>query len=348
MQSNSEPNSTRRRNAATLLGLLTASVAFGGSWLVPTASPALLDHDFQEARPRRVTEQRSADGPQEKPLRIGADLVTVLTSVSDSAGNRVHGLSRSDFDIHEDNVRQDIEGLYTEEQVPLRLVFLFDLSLSIRQRFDFEQRAAARFFRQVMRAGDQAALISISSEPRVEVQFTSSTDSLIEALGKLAPGGATPLYSATIEAAKYVRPAEGRHVIIVLSDGNDISSPSSLAQALEEVHKSDAVIYCVHSTGIAPSANVRDLGGEFVLKAMSEETGGYAFFPPVYRDIERETRDLDEIYKRITADVRAQYVLTYYSKGTINDGRFRQIKVDVKRPGLQVRARRGYYAASVQ
>ncbi|HEU4387257.1 MAG TPA: VWA domain-containing protein [Blastocatellia bacterium] len=348
-----ETNDVRPRKRI-FFRLLAAVLAAGASLSAPIYSPELFAgrtdaNTAQESRPRRAIEQqRPADQQQEKPLRIGADLVTVLTSVSDAGGNRIYGLNRSDFEIYEDNVPQDVEGVYTEEQVPLRLVFLFDLSLSVRQRFDFEQRAAARFFRQVMRTGDQAAIISVSTEPRVEVQFTPSVDRLVEALGRMIPGGATALYSATIEAAKYLRPAEGRHVIIVLSDGNDIGSSSTLTQTLAEVHKSDAVIYCVHSTGIAPSANVRDLGGEFVLKAMSEETGGYPFFPPIYREIEKETRDLDEIYRRITADVRAQYVLTYYSKSNANDGRFRLIRVAVKRPGLQVRARRGYYASAVQ
>jgi VWFA-related protein len=110
------------------------------------------------------------------------------------------------------------------------------------------------------------------------------------------------------------------------------------------VQKSDAVIYAVHSTGIAPSANVQDLAGEFVLKAMSEDTGGRAFFPPIYDDPKKESRDLDEIYRRVAAEVRAQYVITYYSRNTEarRDG-FRAIRVEVKRPGLQVRARRGYY-----
>jgi Ca-activated chloride channel family protein len=324
--------------------ILAASVAAGFSAELTGAAPQPAVGGFaQETRPRRAS-----DDSQEKPLRIGANLVTVLTSVSDPGGNRIYGLTRKDFEVREDNVVQEIEGLYTEEQIPLRLVFLFDLSLSIRHRFDFEQRAAARFFRQVMREGDQAAIISVSTDPRVEIQFTPSIEQLVATLGKLIPGGATALYTATIEAARYVRPAEGRRVIVILSDGNDIGSTSSLAQALIEVQKSDAVIYTVHSTGIAPSASVRELGGEFVLKAMSEETGGFAFFPPIQKDFDRESRDLDEIYRRIAADVRAQYVLTYYSKNPVNDGRFRTIRVTIRRPGYEVRSRRGYYASATQ
>jgi len=166
-------------------------------------------------------------------------------------------------------------------------------------------------------------------------------------LQQLRPGGATALYNAVLDAAKLLRPLPGRHVIVVLSDGTDTSSSATLAQALTEVQKSDAVIYSVHSMGVAPSPNVQDLAGEFVMKAMSEDTGGRAFFPPIYTDAKKEAQDLDAIYKRVAAEIRAQYVLTYYSKTVASDGRFRAIRVQVRRPGLQVRARRGYYTAKV-
>ena len=133
--------------------------------------------------------------------------------------------------------------------------------------------------------------------------------------------------------------------MVVLSDGTDTVSGIPLAQALKEVQQSDIVIYGVHSTGVAPSVNIQDLGGEFVLKAMSEDTGGKAFFPPIYDVPKKDAKDLDEIYRRIAAEVRAQYVLTYYSKNEARSKAFRQIRVEVKRSGLQVRARRGYYTA---
>ena len=101
-----------------------------------------------DTRPRRV-----GDEPQdEKPLKLKADLVTVITSVTDSSGNQINDLTQKDFDLFEDDAAQDIAGFYREGQIPLRLIFLFDTSSSIRHRFDFEQRAAAQFFKNVMRA----------------------------------------------------------------------------------------------------------------------------------------------------------------------------------------------------
>jgi Ca-activated chloride channel family protein len=288
---------------------------------------------------------RATDEQQdEKPIKLRAELVTVVTSVTDPAGNQVDDLTLRDFALYEDNSLQDIAGLYREGQLPLRLIFLFDTSSSIKHRFDFEQRAAARFFRQIMQPGDRGAIMSVSSDPKLETGFTESVDQLVNTLAQLKPQGATALYDALVAAARYLRPAEGRHVMVVLSDGTDTVSASTLAQALAEIQKSDAVIYGVHSTGVAPSANVQDLAGEFVLKAMCEDTGGRAFFPPIYEDQKRESRDLDEIYKRLAAEVRAQFVLTYYSKNDPKQGLFRTIRVEVKRPGLQVRARRGYYS----
>jgi len=295
----------------------------------------------QDTRPRRAAPPEEQQ--DEKPVKLSADLVTAVTSVTDGAGNQINDLSQQDFAIYEDNTLQDIAGFYREGQLPLRLVFLFDASSSIRHRFDFEQRAAARFLRYLMRPGDQAAIMSVSTDSKIEVQFTGNIDDLVNGFARLKPEGATSLYTAMVEAAKYLRPAEGRRVMIVLSDGTDTASASTLAQALTEVQKSDAVIYAVHSTGVAPSANVQDLAGEFVLKAMSEDTGGRAFFPPIHDDQKKEARDLDEIYKRIAAEVRGQYVLTYYSKSDTQSGVFKNIRIEVKRTGLQVRARRGYY-----
>jgi Ca-activated chloride channel family protein len=301
----------------------------------PVSSPA------GDSRPRRV-----GDEPQdENPIKLKADLITVITSVTDSSGNQFNDLTQSDFQLYEDNKLQDIAGFYREGQIPLRLIFLFDTSSSIRHRFEFEQRAAAQFFRNVMRSGDQAALMSVSTESRIELQFTPDVDQLVSAIGQLKAQGATALYDGMISAAKYLRPSEGRHVMVVLSDGSDTVSTSTLAQALAEAQKSDVAIYGVHSTGVAPSASVQDLAGEFVMKTMCEDTGGRAFFPPIYEDQKKEARDLDEIYKRLAAEVRAQFVLTYYSKSEAKPGTFRPIRVEVKRPGVQVRARRGYYTA---
>ena len=302
-----------------------------------------------ESRPRRVSEGQEPEQEQDDDaIRLSTDLVTVITSVTDLTGNHVNDLTQKDFTVYEDGVAQEVAGLYRENDLPLKLIFLFDASTSIRHRFDFEQRAAAQFFRQVIKSGDQGALISVSTDAKMEAPFTSNVEELVNTLARLKPQGATALYNALIDAARYIRPAEGRRVLVVLSDGTDTSSGATLAQALTEVQRSDVVIYGVHSTGVAPSANVQDLAGEFVLKAISEDTGGRSFFPAVQEDPKKEVRELEEVYRRIAAELRAQYVLTYYSTSKAKPGDFRTIKVEAKRPGVQVRSRKGYYTSQVR
>src|SRR5690242_15815264 len=100
----------------------------------PKPTPKATEAPTQDTRPRRSTDEPQDDSP---PLKLSADLVTVITSATDAAGNQVNDLSQNDFQIYEDNQPQDLAGLYREGQMPLRLIFLFDTSSSIRHRFDF-------------------------------------------------------------------------------------------------------------------------------------------------------------------------------------------------------------------
>src|SRR5581483_5701635 len=78
-----------------------------------------------DSRPRRANDE----APQDEPaLRLSANLVTVITSVTDATGNQINNLSQNDFQVFEDNQQQEIAGIYREGQMPLRLIFLFDTS----------------------------------------------------------------------------------------------------------------------------------------------------------------------------------------------------------------------------
>ena len=323
--------------------LLPFAIAQSGRPVPPPAQTTKQQPKTPAPPAKESSNKKTEPQDDDNPIKLNADLVTAITSVTDLAGNQINNLSKDDFVLYEDNQQQDIEGIYKEGQLPLRLVFLFDTSSSIRSRFEFEQRAAAQFFRNVLRTDDQAAIISVATDPKLEIPLTSDINRLVNTLANMKPQGATALYSAMSQAARLLRNVDGRHVMVILSDGTDTASGITLAQALTEVQKSDMVIYTVHSTGIAPSLNLQDLGGEYVLKAIAEDTGGKAFFPPVFEDSKKETRDLDEIYKRVATEVRAQYVLTYYSKTNATAKQFRRIRVEVKKQGLQVRARSGYY-----
>ena len=298
-----------------------------------------------DSRQRPAPAEQKPVPQEEKPVKLSANLITAVASVTNRAGDAVNDLSKEDFEIFEDGVKQEIYGLYRENQMALNLAFLFDTSTSIRTRFDFEKRAASLFFHDVLRPEDKAAVYSVSTEARLEVDFSSDVAAITATLDRMQARGATALYNAVSDAAIYLRKTPGRHVILVLSDGEDTSSTTSLQKALTEVQRSDAVIYCVNSMGVSFAADAKAMAGDTVLKSMSEDTGGLAFFPTVNVDAKKEARELDQIYSRIAADIRGQYLLTYYSKAPTRDGSFRAIKVQVNRPGVSVRSRRGYYAS---
>jgi Ca-activated chloride channel family protein len=277
-------------------------------------------------------------------VELSANLVTVTLVVRDASGALVTDLKPEDFAVYEDEALQEVGGFFRQQEIPLRLAFLFDTSLSVAKRLDFERRAAGRFFAQALRPGDEAALYSISTDPRLEQPLTPSAASLVAAAGRLKAGGITSLFAALDAAAKYLVKAQGRRVIVLLSDGSDTGSVQTMAEALESAQRADAVIYGIGSLGEGKVVSPTGRLGQETLQMLSGQTGGAAFFPQVGVTPEREASELDAAYAHLLEEVRAQYVLTYYSSNPARDGRFRRLRVQVRRPGLRVTARSGYYA----
>lgn len=279
----------------------------------------------------------------DQSLDLAANLVTVTVVVRDPSGALVTDLTPDEFAVFEDGKRQDVDRIARQGEVPLRLALLFDASISIKKRLDFEKRAAERFFTSVLRPGDQAALISISTDWRLEQPLTGSAGALVDATERLTAAGITSLYGSIQGASKHLGASDGRRVIVLLSDGYDTKARETLANALEAAQRSDIVIYSISPSGAGDDLSASGkIGGE-ALRKLTDDTGGRAFFPPLEAKPADEAATLDDIYSRITAELQAQYVLTYYSPAPTEDKAFRTIRVAVTRPGVTVSARKGYY-----
>lgn len=304
------------------LGLLLILAAFLGF----SASPAA--HDQQPANPQK----------DQDVVKIHADLVSVLVTVTDFKDEFVRSLSKDDFQIYEDGILQEIRDFHDERDTPLSLAFLFDTSGSVRPRRDFERRAAARFFRDVFRAQDRGALLSVNTDVTVEQEMTSNVERLRDrAMSLEITKGATSLYDAVFLASDILRSATGRRAILILSDGRDTTSHLTFNEALRMAQEKDTVIFVVVSTGEVKSANIRDAGAEYAMRTFAEQTGGQAYFPV-------SVEDLDQIFARLAAALHAQYLLTYYSTNELRDGKFRSLEIKFKRPNFIPHARKGYYA----
>ena len=280
----------------------------------------------------------------ESAIELSSNLVTLVVVVRDSSGALVTNLRSDQFAVYEDDSPQEIDRLFRQEELPLRLALLFDASLSVDKRIDFERRAADRFLAAALRPADQAALISVSTIPRIEQGLTSSLPALTSATSRLKADGVTLLYSALDLAAKTLSTADGRRAILIISDGNDVGSSITAKNALASVQRSDAVIYAI---GTGPSATKTptplEAAGQGVLSDLCTQTGGQALFPRPQTDRAKEANLLDEAYAKILSELRAQQVLTYYSSSPKNDKGFRKLRIETKVPGLTVHARSGYY-----
>ena len=297
--------------------------------------------------PKPKTEAPAA---KEESIRINSDLVTVVTTILPPAGYKPSDLQQADFEILEDGVPQEISNFARQSEAPLRLVMLFDTSQSIAPRLSFEKKAAAKFFERIMRTQDQAAIFSFSTDVEVLQEFTSRVPLLVQATRQLRAQGATSLYDAVYLSADYLKPAQGRRVIVLVTDGGDTTSSKTLKVALQQVQGVDAVIYGVYTGGIWNSQNLRDLAAERALAALTKETGGEVYHPRLptsdenMHDDEQAIRELDAAFTKLADELRTQYILGFYSNNEARDGRFRKLEVKIKQPGFVARARAGYYA----
>src|SRR5215467_4186337 len=93
---------------------------------------------------------------QSQTLKVGVNLVNVLFTVTDNKGRLLPGLTQKDFLIEEDGKKQDIQFFSHENQLPLTLGLLIDISPSVKPTFDRERAAASRFLETVLRPKDLA------------------------------------------------------------------------------------------------------------------------------------------------------------------------------------------------
>ncbi|MBS1808107.1 MAG: VWA domain-containing protein [Acidobacteria bacterium] len=287
--------------------------------------------------------------PSDEVLKIDSNLVTVVTSISRKSGTQDSKLNQNDFEILEDGELQEISSFARDEDIPLRLIMIFDTSSSVKNQIRFERRAAAKFFERLLRPQDQAALFSVSTDITIIQDFTNKVRQLTDATKLLQSKGATSLYDAIYLAAGYLKLTQGRRIIVIVSDGGDTTSRKKLTEALEQAQTSDVVIYNVFTGLLTASQNVRDLAAERAMQTLTTETGGEVYSPRMALngseiDEEESLKNLDEAFTNLADQLRTQYTLRFYSTNEARNGKFRKLTVRVKKPGLTAKARAGYYA----
>lgn len=284
-----------------------------------------------------------AQPPEETPFfKVDVQLVRVLATVKDSTGQSVGSLRKEDFQVLDNGVPQELAVFDRYTEHPLSVSLLVDTSASTAKELRYELDSALRFVKSLFSGGnpeDALSLYSFNYAVTLQSSFTRRHARIEQELRSLRPTGGTSLYDAVYWASQYLEDRPGRHAIVVVTDGGDTTSAKSFHQALEAAQLADAVIYSILVMPITNDAG-RNIGGENALATMAARTGGRVFAPTV-------GPDLDRAFSEILLDLRTQYLLGFYPKNLPpTKERFHRLEVRVRRPGLQVQARNGYYGDS--
>jgi Ca-activated chloride channel family protein len=278
-------------------------------------------------------------GPAAAQFRVNVNLVRVVTTVKNPAGELVGDLRKEDFQLSDNGAPQEINVFERHSDLPLSVALLVDISGSTAKDLKYETDSATRFLRVLLGEGnpnDTVALYGFNWQVTEYHSFTHSLVSLTTALKALHGEAGTSLYDAIFLAASALENREGRKVIVVVTDGGDTTSATSLQKALAAVQLADAVIYPVVVIPITNDAG-RNIGGENALKFMADGTGGRTFLPTL-------GAELDRAFSDIISELRTQYLLGFYPRNVpLTKDRFHKLQVRVTRPELRVSARNGYY-----
>ena len=273
-------------------------------------------------------------------IRADVKLVNVFVTVTDPRGAPVGSLNKDDFKIAEDGVAQKIAIFDRQSELPLSIITAIDTSLSTKKDLKLELESARRFAHTILRPVDAMALYQFSEVVKEVVPFTADVNRIDRGIGNIHGGAATALYDAIALGAEAMESRQGRKVMVVITDGGDTASQNRYPDALRAAQQAEAIVYSIIVVPIEASAG-RDTGGEHALIQISSDTGGKYFYAT-------SLAQLDEAFRKISDELRTQYLLAYYPTKRYSDSDFRRVEVKLVNPAAtQYRAyhRTGYFTS---
>lgn len=313
------------------LGLARLSVLISGALLV--LGPALVACSSAWA-------QKSAS--QSEPpttLKVDVKLVNVFVTVTDARGAPVAGLTKENFSIKEDGHDQKIAIFDKQSAVPLSIALAVDTSLSTRHDLPLEQASAKRFAHAILRPVDALSVYAFSEVVQQSTSYTPDLKRIDDGIDHIRLGAATALYDAIYLISRTLDHRQGRKVIVLITDGGDTVSKIDYKEAVRAAEEAEAIVYSIIVVPIEASAG-RETGGEHALIQLSEDTGGKYYYAT-------SASQLDEAFRKISEELRTQYLLAYYPSQRSSFSDFRRIQVSVagiaEAAALNVRHRAGYY-----
>ena len=278
----------------------------------------------------------------EPTFRVNVRLVNVFTTVTDSRGAPVADLTKDDFQLLEDGIPQTIKVFEKESAIPLSIALAIDTSPSTMRDFKLETSSARRFVHSILRNEDRLSVFQVTENIDQMTHFTSDLRTIERGIDSLRTGPGTSIYDAIFLCSESLLDREGRKVLVLITDGGDTTSKADYNGALRRAQQAEAIVYSIIVVPVEADAG-RNLGGEHALIQISKDTGGKYYYA-------EGQQQLDDAFRKISDELRTQYLLAFYPTRKISDSPFRRIQVQLnkKDPGgqaYQVRHRAGYYTA---
>jgi len=280
---------------------------------------------------------------KDEPIfRVNVRLVNVFTTVTDSRGAPVADLTKDDFQLLEDGIPQTIKVFEKESAIPLSIALAIDTSPSTMRDFKLETSSARRFVHSILRNEDRLSIFQVTENIDQITRFTSDLKTIERGIDDLRTGPGTSIYDAIFLCSESLLDREGRKVLVLITDGGDTTSKADYNGALRRAQQAEAIVYSIIVVPVEADAG-RNLGGEHALIQISKDTGGKYYYA-------EGQQQLDDAFRKISDELRTQYLLAFYPTRKVSDSPFRRIQVELSKKDpdgrpYQVRHRAGYYTA---
>ncbi|HUU34176.1 MAG TPA: VWA domain-containing protein [Vicinamibacterales bacterium] len=273
---------------------------------------------------------------QQPTFRSSVRTVPVYATAIDSSGRLVPDLTQEDFEIL-DNTKPVTISSFSNDPQPFTAVVMLDTSASMTEHLKLLNQASEQFLMRLLPV-DRAQVGAFNDKLQLSGTFTNDRDELISALDDLQFGNATRLWDGLSFSIDALREVDGRKVVLLFTDGDDTASKVRYGQIQARARDEEVMVYGIglETNYFNGQRQVRSKPDRN-LRRIAEETGGGSF------ELQK-TDQLAPTFTRVAQELRSQYLLAFAPETL--DGKVHKLDVRVKRPGVTVRARRSYSAAS--
>jgi Ca-activated chloride channel homolog len=278
--------------------------------------------------------QAAPPSSQTPNFKTHAEFVRVDALVTNH-GTSIAGLTGADFELRDNGVPQQVEVMEASS-LPVDVALALDVSGSVEgQRLENLQDAAAGLV-DALRPGDRVGLISFNDLLWIHTPLTKEFPRVRQLVGEMTAAGRTSLRDAAYAAMLQGDPDAGRALIMVFTDGEDVSSWLPDSALVDTAKRVNAVVYSI--TLDAPNLAFKRQGRDDILDVLPELTGGRRF------GAGRPQR-LREVFASILQEFRQRYILSYSPRGVDRAGYHSlEVRLAKGRKG-EVKARPGYFRA---